>query len=194
MPRRTIPVLLLTASLGLALAGCGGGTPASQETGIVSPPPTVIETPDGDGPTTLPASCDELGTAATRAATVDTLTLQGDGVGFARPAPPSAQLALGCDWFAGDTTGILMLISSVPDRDGPEYAEATLPAEGWTCQVGDTGNFICSIVTPNSQFPVDTTEVVVTRDDVWIYTSYTNIDGDLLLSDVTASLWGTGGN
>lgn len=48
--------------------------------------------------------------------------------------------------------------------------------------------------TPTSQYPVDTTEVVIARDDVWIYESYSNIDGDLLLADVTASLWGTGGN
>ncbi len=194
MSRRVLPVLILAASLGLALAGCGGPA-ADPEVTDIAPAPTETVTPpvEEPEPTVLPSSCDELGTAETRAATVDTLNLQGDGTGFVRPAPPTAELALGCDWFAGDTTGILILISTVPDFSAAAYAEATLPAEGWDCQVGDTGNFICSKVTPNSQFPVDTTEVVVARDDVWIYESYTNIDGNLLLSDVTTSLWGSVG-
>ncbi len=196
MTRRVLPGLLVAASLAVALAGCGS-SPEPQETVSATPPESATTTPPAEptpDPVVLPTSCDQLGTAATRAATVDTLTLQGDGVGFVRPAPPSAQLVLGCDWFAGDATGILILISTVPDDDTVAYAESTLPADGWTCTVGDTGNYICSKVTPNSQYPVDTTEVVIARDDVWIYESYSNIDGDLLLADITASLWGTGGN
>lgn len=192
MSRRALPALVLAAALGLTLAGCDLTGPEPEETGTTAPTeaPSEEPTPEPE-PVVLPTSCDEIGTPETRAATVDQMTLQGDGVGFVRPAPPSATLALGCDWIAGDTTGILLLISSVPDGTAVSYAESTLPADGYACTVGDTGNYVCSKTTPVQGFPADQVEVVIARDDVWIYQSAVNIDGDPLIGDLAVSLWGT---
>lgn len=114
--------------------------------------------------------------------------LQGDGTGFVRPAPPSADLVLGCDWFAGDASGVLLLISRVDPDDAAEFA-ATLPAEGYACTTGDAGNPVCQLVTPNPDYPVDTVETILSREDVWVYLSASNVDGDLLLSDLNAAIW-----
>ena len=184
--------LLLAAALALVLSGCapdapgpasttGAATPSSSPSAVASESPTPT-------PAALPSDCAEVGTAESRAATVDGLTLQGDGTGFVRPAPASAELVLGCDWFAGDATGVLLLISRVDAAEAADYVE-TLPADGYTCTTGDAGNPVCQKTTPNSEYPVDTVETILSREDVWIYMSASNVDGDLLLSDLNASIW-----
>jgi hypothetical protein len=186
---RSAPLLLLTATLAIVLSACAPSTPeptgSASGSSAASASPTPTPTPEA---AVLPADCAEVGTAETRAQTVDQRTLQGDGTGFVRPAPPSAKLALGCDWFAGDASGVLLLISRVDAAEAAEFA-ATLPDEGYTCTTGDAGNPVCQLVTPNPDYPVDTVETIVSRDDVWIYMSASNVDGDLLLSDLNASIW-----
>ncbi len=103
--------------------------------------------------------------------------------------PAGATLELGCDWFAGDTTGVLLLISRVDPQAATDFIP-TLEAEGYTCTTGDAGNPVCQMTTPNSEYPVDTVETIVSREDVWIYMSATNVDGDLLLSDLNQQIWG----
>ena len=192
MPR--FAALSITAALVLALTACGPDdpeaattTPAATPSASVSATPSETPTPTPT-PVALPSDCADVGTAASRAATVDELNLQGDGTGFVRPAPASAELVLGCDWFAGDATGVLLLVYRVDAAEAAEYV-TTLPAEGYECTTGDAGNPVCQKTTPNSEYPVDTVETILSREDVWIYMSATNVDGDLLLSDLNASIW-----
>lgn len=195
MPRTAAPILA-AAILALALTGCdpdGPPTPSSSasasESAASSPSSSPTPT-EAAGPAlaNLPSDCAAIGSADTRAATVDGLTLQGDGTGFVRPAPASAQLVLGCDWFTGDATGVLLLINRVDADEAAAFA-ATLPSQGFNCTTGDAGNPVCQKTTPNSQFPVDTVETILSREDVWIYMSTSNVEGDPLLSDLNASIW-----
>lgn len=187
--------LIAVATIAIALAGCAPGTPAATPNPSGTPDSGSSETPSATptqtptaAPAALPGDCGEIGSAETRAATVDDLTLQGDGTGFVRPAPASAELVLGCDWFAGDATGVLLLISRVDAEEATDLV-ATLPDDGYTCTTGDAGNPVCQKTTPNSEYPVDTVETILSREDVWIYMSATNVDGDALLSDLNASIW-----
>ncbi|MFE7845152.1 hypothetical protein ACFUTX_08165 [Microbacterium sp. NPDC057407] len=191
---RSASPLLVVGALAFALSACAptpGAAPtdssAPTPSASASPTATPVATPTPE-PAALPSDCSEVGTAETRAATVDGLMLQSDGVGFVRPAPSSAKLMLGCGWFAGDATGVMLLISHVDPDEAAEYA-ATLPSEGYDCTTGDAGNPVCQKVTPNSDYPVDTVETIVSREDVWIYLSTSNVDGDPLLSDLNAAIW-----
>lgn len=190
--RRTPLLLAAVVSAALVLSACAEGTPATSPTSLtpgpsLSPEPTPTET----SPTqtaNLPTDCAQIGTAATRAATVDQLTLQGDGVGFVRPAPAGAALALGCDWFAGDASVVLILISTTDAASADAYI-ASLPAMGYTCGAGADGGSMCTMTTPNPDYPVDTVETIVSRGDVWIYLSTSNVDGAPLLADLETSIW-----
>lgn len=176
----------------LLLAGCAptpepSSTPsaaASENDGASAEPTVSTESAIAN----VPTDCAAVGTAESRADTVDQLTLQGDGVGFERPVPEGATLLLGCDWFAGDTTGLLLLISEVDPAAAEAYV-ATLPDQGYTCVTGDAGNPVCQMVTPSSEYPVDTVETITSREDIWIYSSSTNLDADMLLSDLNQQIW-----
>jgi hypothetical protein len=189
-------LIAATAALTAALAGCAGGgggasttttsPEPSQTSAAPSPEPTPTEAPVA---AMVPTDCAQVGTAATRAATVDAMTLQGDGEGFVRPAPAGAELVLGCDWIEGDATGYLLLINRVDAAAAQSFAESTLPAQGYSCTVGDVGAYICSMTTTGSVEPVDTVETIYVRGDVWIYQSATNTDGEALLTDLVQSIW-----
>ncbi|MFB8386868.1 hypothetical protein ACFC3F_06980 [Microbacterium sp. NPDC055910] len=184
---------VLTAVFALGLVACApdpaGPTPAPTDTRSLSPAPeTPVPEPPQPPAANLPTSCDHVGSTQTRAETVDPLVLQGDGEGFIRPVPPDAALVLGCDWFGGDTTGYLVLISEADAAASASYI-ASLAADGWSCGPGAGGGDLCSVTTPNSQYPVDTVETVYTRGDVWIYQSATNLDGAALLADLQSSIW-----
>lgn len=188
--RRSLAPIAALAAL-LVLAGCSGGggdtEPSSAPSDVAtSEAPTETSAAPVAQPT-IPASCDAVGSPETRAATLDGMTLQSDGSEFVRPAPEGAELALGCDYIAGDATGYLLLVSTAGAEAASTAAEA-LPGEGYEC--GDDGAALrCDLVTPNSQFPVDTIETVYVRDGVWIYQSATNTDGATLLTDLVASIW-----
>ncbi|AZS37047.1 hypothetical protein CVS47_01672 [Microbacterium lemovicicum] len=185
--------------LTLSLAGCAGDpsaapttsaqtvtptktpspTPSPSATPTSTPTPTVV-------PANIPTSCDALGSGPERQEAVGDLRLQGDGVGFVRPAPEGATLALGCDWIIGDATGILVLLSTAP-ADAVTTAVGTLAGLGYQCQFSDDfGAQFCS--KPGTS--ADTEEMIVARDDVWLYMSTSNRNGRGYLSNISTQLWG----
>ena len=176
-----------------ALSGCASETPSGGEPSASASTPeperSVAEpTPTGDEipPANLPTDCLALGTAETREETVGDMTLQSNGEGFVRPAPEGATLALGCDWIVGDATGVLLLISTAP-ADAVAQALTTLPAEGYTCQPAeDFGVQFCDLPGDGA----DTEEMIVARDDVWIYMSTANRNGRAFLSDIVQGIFG----
>lgn len=195
--RRTAALVTVIFVAGAMLAGCASGTPAAEPTVTVTvnptptekPSPTPTPTPTASTKTAVvPNSCDSVGTAETRAATVDGMTNQDDGTGFTRPAPEGATLALGCDWIVGDATGILLLISEATPA-AVTAAVATLPGLGYTCSTARAGNPLCTMTVQGRQGSPDAVETIYARDNVWIYMSAVNIDGGQLLSDLAVQMW-----
>ncbi|SFS06763.1 hypothetical protein SAMN04487846_2150 [Microbacterium sp. cf046] len=192
---RTLSTLAFATVLAAALAGCGGGggtptaspttkpTPTQTATPTPTPTPTPTETV---APANLPTDCNTLATPAVREEAIGDLTLQSDGVGFVRPAPENATLVLGCDWIVGDSTGMLLLISTATP-DAAAAAVATLPAMGYACGVSDDfGANFCQLAGDGP----DTEEIIITRDGVWIYLSTSNRNGRAFLSDIATGIWG----
>lgn len=189
----TVTVLAVATAV---LVGCGGGgesTPTSAAPTSAAPAPepsTPSPSPepsvDPPTPATLPTDCGALASEQTRAEAVGDMTLQSDGEGFVRPAPEGATLALGCDWIVGDATGMLLLISTA-DAAAVQAAVATLPGEGYSCQVSDDfGADFCEL--PGSG--ENTEEMIVARDDVWIYLSTANRNGRAFLSEIVSGIFG----
>lgn len=192
-PRRSFPLLALALLSAVALVGCGGTSTPSASSSTTSttsspsatPVATVTSEPTTD-PVALPTDCNSLGTAAVRQEAIGDLTLQSDGVGFVRPAPADATLALGCDWIVGDSTGMLLLISTA-EPDAVAAAVTTLPGLGYTCGVSDDfGADFCQL---EGSAP-DTEEMIVAREGVWIYLSTSNRNGRAFLSDIASQIWG----
>jgi hypothetical protein len=171
---------LVALSAALTVAGCGQDADAPA---VPAPTATSGPTPL---PAVLPTDCAQLGTETTRQETVGDLTLQSNGEGFVRPAPTGATLALGCDWITGDTTGLLLLVSRA-EPTAVADALQDLTAEGYTCQPSeDFGTQFCR--SPGSG--PDTEELVVARDDVWIYASTSNRNARALLSEIVQDIFG----
>ena len=190
---RTAVLFAALAITAVSLAGCASGTPAGTPTATVTvtvaptPSPTPTPTPTESTKTAVfPTDCGAIGTAATRQATVDAMTLQGDGTGFVRPVPDGATLKLGCDWIEGEAVGILLLISEATPA-AVTAAVAALPAQGYTCSTARAGNPLCTMTVPGK--PADAVETIYARDNVWIYMSAVNIDGGQLLSDLAVQMW-----
>ena len=193
----SLPAVALAALLTVSLAGCASGsgapTPSPTSSAVTTPAPTTTPTPTPEpeptqttAPANLPTDCSTLGSESVRQEAIGDLTLQGDGTGFTRPAPDGATLALGCDWIVGDATGILLLISTA-DADAVSTAAGALPGEGWSCGASDDfGATFCEL--PGSA--PDTEEMIVARDDVWIYMSTSNRNGRAFLSDIATQIWG----
>lgn len=193
---RTLSTLVLAGILALGLSACDGAetTPTASPTSAsptTSPSPTPSATPTATAAAvTLPTDCAALGTEQSRAAVLDGLGFQGgDYTQFVRPVPANATLALGCDWFAGDATGVLVLISTAPAAD-VAAAAAALPADGFTCTTDDFGAPVCQKTTPSTQYPVDVVETVVAREGVWVFMETSNLDGTPLLSDIVDGIFG----
>lgn len=193
---RTLSTVVFAAVLAAALSGCGGGSggpsasPSSPSpTKTATPTPTPTPTPEPTetvAPANLPTDCNTLATPDVRQAAIGDLTLQSDGVGFIRPAPANATLVLGCDWIVGDSTGMLLLISTATPAD-VAAAVTTLPGLGYSCGVSDDfGADFCQL--PGSS--PDTEEMIVARDGVWIYLSTSNRNGRAFLSDIASGIWG----
>ncbi|MGP3536191.1 hypothetical protein ACTU3I_15450 [Microbacterium sp. RD1] len=177
-------------ALALLLSACAGSPGASTPTptaSVASSEPAPSPSADVPSPpVTLPTDCSTLATEPTRAEAIGDLTLQSNGEGFVRPAPENAQLALGCDWIVGDATGMLLLISTA-DPAAITAAVQTLPAQGYTCQVSDDfGADFCDLPGAGP----DTEEMIVARDDVWIYLSTVNRNGRAFLSEIAQGVFG----
>lgn len=193
---RALPIVVLAALAATVLSGCGGGSgeptpsPTASRSATATPTPTPTPEPVPTETTapavTLPTDCNSLGTEAVRQEAVGDMTLQSDGVGFVRPAPANAQLALGCSWIVGDTTGMLLLISTAAPDD-VTAALATLPGLGYSCAAADDfGAEYCQL--PGAS--ADSEDVVVARDGVWIYLETANRSGRAFLSDIATQIWG----
>lgn len=192
---RPLSALAAAALAAVLLAGCApepADTPTATATATTepssSPSESASESPS-EAPTSttsVPGDCAELGTTESYQETVGDMTLQGDGEGFVRPAPEGATLALGCDWIVGDATGVLVLISTATP-DAVTAAVETLPAEGYSCQTSDDfGAQFCEL--PGAA--PDTEEMIVARDDVWIYLSSANRNARAFLSDIAQQIFG----
>lgn len=191
---------LLMGALLLLTACTAGGTeptasPDASSSPSASPTPSGTLRPSGEPtpePETepdpeastgrIPADCALVGSSATRAATLDQMTLQGDGNGFVRPVPAGARLILGCDWIQGEASGYLLLISET-DAASADAVIATLPADGWACGAGAEDGDICTRTSSGA------TESIVSRAGVWLYQSAVNTDGEALLADLGRSIW-----
>lgn len=198
MTSRLAPLAVVAAvATALALSACapsGAPTPTpSPPSASASSTPTETDTPtpavSPEAGPSIPEDCGAVGTAATRATTVDQMNLQGDGTGFVRPAPAGAALLLGCDWIVGDATGFLLLINDVDPAAAAAYVATDLPAAGYSCSAGEIGGQVCTMSTDSSEFPVATVETIVSRDGVWIYTSATNTNGVQLLAELQEQIW-----
>ncbi len=194
MTRSTKAGMILTVFVGAALllAGCAGGaaapsaTPTPSATATAAPTSTTPSaSPTSAVPASIPQSCDAVGTAASRADTVATMRMQSDGKSFIRPVPNDATLALGCDWISGDTTGILLLISTA-SPDNVAAAVAGLPAKGFSCQTSDDfGAAYCTMPGTGA----NSEDTVVARDNVWIYMESHNVNARALLSDLASQVF-----
>lgn len=192
-PRTLTALVALTT--GLLVAGCGSGgttpsaSPSETAAPTSSPSPSASASPSvppSQAAADLPTDCAALGSEQTRADAVGDMTLQSNGEGFVRPAPAGATLALGCDWIVGDATGLLLLISTATPEDVTS-AIPPLSAEGYSCQVSDDfGADFC--VAPGAG--ENDEEMIVARDNVWIYMSTVNRNGRAFLSEIVQGIFG----
>ena len=206
---RALRAVALSVALAGVLAGCGGGigggttptvtvwasptltpsptTPAPATPPASTPKPTASATASAPAkPVTLPTTCSALGSKADRQKAVGDLTLQSNGVGFVRPVPAKAKLALGCDWIVGDTTGMLLLLSTAAPANVTAEVKK-LPARGYTCSFSD--DFGADFCQKKGSGP-NTEEMIVARDGVWLYLSTSNRNGRAFLSSIATQLWG----
>jgi hypothetical protein len=192
--------IVLTVALALtavtALAGCsGGGSDPAPSTSVSSAAPSPSPTPSATpSPTptptaaasvSIPSSCDDLGSAATREQTVGGLTSQ-YAEGFERPSPPNATTDLSCNWIQEESAAVLLIISSARAGD-VESGLASLPSQGYQCQAAeDFGAQYC--VAPGAS--TDTEDVVVARDGTWIYLETVNVNARAWLSEIASQIFG----
>lgn len=194
--RRWRSFAALTAVVAIAgLAGCvpEQATPVASETSMPTitvatptptPTPTASET-SASVAARIPASCDDLGTASSRAETVGNLTAQ-HADGFVRPAPPNATTSLSCNWIQEEAAAVLLIVSTASAADVSEGL-AGLASEGYQCQPAqDFGAQYCS--RPGDA--ADSEDVIVARDDVWIYLETVNVNARAWLSDIAAQIYG----
>ncbi|KTR94297.1 hypothetical protein NS220_09455 [Microbacterium testaceum] len=185
--------LLIGAIAGLT--GCVPDDPApAPSTTVVSPSataPSAAATPSESAaptpaaPASLPASCDDLGTAATREQTVGGLTAQ-HADGFVRPAPANATTALSCNWIQEEAAAVLLIVSTASDAD-VTAGVAGLAAQGYACQAAeDFGAQYCV----KAGGTAETEDVVVARDGVWIYLETVNVNARAWLSEISSQIFG----
>ncbi|MCI9859357.1 hypothetical protein [Microbacterium proteolyticum] len=189
----TVAVVLSAVT---ALPGCSGGgsTPDPSTTVSSAAPaptpspsmtPSATPTPSTAASVSIPASCDDLGTAATRQQTVGDLTAQ-HADGFVRPAPTNATTDLSCNWIQEEAAAVLLIISSATAAD-VESGLASLPAQGYQCRASDDfGAQYC--VAPGAS--TDTEDVVVARDGTWIYLETVNVNARAWLSEIASQVFG----
>ncbi|WP_292695953.1 MULTISPECIES: hypothetical protein [unclassified Microbacterium] len=178
-----------------ALAGCvpEQATPVASESAtptvtVATPTPTPTPTPSetpASAAANIPASCDDLGTASSRAETVGGLTAQ-HADGFVRPSPPNATTKLSCNWIQEEAAAVLIIVSTATDADVSTGLQQ-LASEGYQCQAAqDFGAQYC--MRPGDAATSE--DVVVARDDVWIYLETVNVNARAWLSDIAAQIYG----
>ena len=192
----------------LALAGCsslipagGSSTPptSSSEAGASASPETPVPTItqkqtsepvspiETHKPTGLPSTCDELGTDTSRAATVDTLEHFPDV-----PVPTiiqGADVLVSCSWFAGDVTGVDIVIATVQEHDAVAVLDDAA-AQGFTC-AGEDGYTLCRLdeqaTYADNSYPV--TSFYLYGSGVWLESVGSNVDVTTWIDDIATSIW-----
>ena len=212
--RSILGIAALAVAIPLALTGCGQPTP--QETsGSGDPAPTTSDsatpsaepTEDGpgeEGPTALPASCAALVATADPAQFGDAplndpvFVPQGPSGVVTPSAPPANADArqtmraiheLWCLWAnpSSDITHLSVEVGHLSETDAAPIITG-LEAEGFICGPGNGGT-MCSIVKPNSQFPVDDEFTYLFRDDVAVLIDQTNFPTDNLMGAIADVLF-----
>ncbi|KEP74997.1 hypothetical protein HR12_01005 [Microbacterium sp. SUBG005] len=170
-----------TATLGSPSATAPSATPTTPAPST-SAPATAAPTAD---PAAIPASCDDLGTAATRQQTVGGLTAQ-HADGFVRPAPANATTELSCNWIQEESAAVLLIVSTAAAAEVAAGVDG-LAAQGYECQAAeDFGAQYCVAAGGTAE----TEDVVVARDGVWIYLETVNIDARAWLSEISSQIFG----
>lgn len=170
-----------TATLGSPPATAPSATPTTPAPST-SAPATAAPTAD---PAVIPASCDDLGTAATRQQTVGGLTAQ-HADGFVRPAPANATTELSCNWIQEESAAVLLIVSTAAAAEVAAGVDG-LAAQGYECQAAeDFGAQYCVAAGGTAE----TEDVVVARDGVWIYLETVNIDARAWLSEISSQIFG----
>ena len=203
--RKRIKALVAVAFAALMLSGCtpnaipsstptpSSAAPTTSETAAPSPVVTPKQTSqpvdpiETNLPTGLPQSCDELGTATTRAATVDTLEFFPDV-----PVPTiiqGADVQLSCYWFAGDISGTDLVIAIVDEPDAVIVLEDAATA-GFTCG-GQNGYTMCRLDEPADYNgnPYTVTSFYLYGSGVWLESVASNIDTTTFIDEIAASIW-----
>jgi hypothetical protein len=81
----------------------------------------------------------------------------------------------------------MLLLISTAEPDAVTAAVEALPEEGYTCQVSDDfGAQFCELPGAGP----DTEEMIVARDDVWIYLATVNRNGRAFLSEIVSGVFG----
>jgi hypothetical protein len=179
---------------GILLVGCSDGAdeavaPSGTEVSV-SPSPTKT---DVEQVPNLPVDCGRLGSAATRAETTGDLDLYDEAPVLVRTVPQGAVLELGCEWFGGDITGVTVTISTAAP-DAVTAAVGTLSDQGYTC-TQDLGGRLCTVFEESpmsfggADGTVETQQMVFARDGVWVYMSTSNMDGQVLLSEIITGIF-----
>lgn len=197
MPRWRSAAVVAAVIAIAGLAGCvpEPATPVATETAtptvtVATPTPAATPTPTASETSTsvaarVPASCDELGTASSRAETVGGLTAQ-HADGFVRPSPPNATTKLSCNWIQEEAAAVLLIVSTASPADVNDGL-GQLASEGYQCQAAqDFGAQYC--MRPGDA--ASSEDVVVARDDVWIYLETVNVNARAWLSDIAAQIFG----
>lgn len=191
--RGVVAGAILMAIVGLAGCVPDEVTPVASST--PTPSVTVVtpsETPRPSATATsasaaanIPASCGDLGTATSRDETVGALSAQ-HADGFVRPAPTNATTVLSCNWIQEEAAAVLLIVSTASDADVAQGLES-LASEGYQCQAAqDFGVQYCT----RPSDTVTNEDVVVARDDVWVYLETVNVNARGWLSDITAQIFG----
>lgn len=159
-------------------------TPQASETTEPIPLPSPVETNKLNG---LPSSCDQLGSPATRATTVDIVQLYPD-----TPVPviiQGADVQLTCYWFAGDVTGIDLAIAIVQEQDAVAVLEDAA-MQGFTCG-GQSGYTLCRLDEEadyyGNKYPVYS--YYLYGSGVWLEAVGSNLDISTLIDEIAVSIW-----
>ena len=106
--------------------------------------------------------------------------------GFVRPSPPNATTKLSCNWIQEEAAAVLIIVSTATDADVSTGLQQ-LASEGYQCQAAqDFGAQYC--MRPGDAATSE--DVVVARDDVWIYLETVNVNARAWLSDIAAQIYG----
>ena len=210
MARSLLSIAALAVAVPLALVGCTdpAPSPTTAPTGSTSSSPSGSATPTAEpdaGPTPLPADCAALVATADQsqfgdAPLNDPVFVPQGPSGVVEPKAPPADAdarqlmraihELWCLWAdpSSDITHLSVEVGHLSETDATAVIGG-LESQGYLCGPGNGGT-MCSIVEPNSQFPVDDEFTYLFRDDVAVLVDQTNFPTNNLLGSIVEVIWG----